>query len=146
MFQALWKLLKTILRLLFVEEATKLLIQIENKTMSEVTLDINQSVVATIRPVTASGKPARLDSVPVWSVDTGEDVTLEVSPDGLTATITSISYGHAIVTVTADADLDEDEVREITGTLTVHVMEPEAETFEVAVGPVVDVPPAPVEE
>lgn len=59
-----------------------------------------------IAPVTSTGKPAKLDGIPVWTLDgTGSIVAAE---DGLSADVISADApGTSNWSVTADADLGE---------------------------------------
>lgn len=59
-----------------------------------------------IAPVTSSGKPAKLDGIPVWTLDgTGSIVVAE---DGLSADVVSAdSPGVSNWSVSADADLGD---------------------------------------
>ena len=75
--------------------------------MLEVTLTNEQKVNATIAPVTETGKPAKLDGKPSWTVASGE-CTVVVADDGLSADIVSgDSPGDSEILVEADADLGE---------------------------------------
>jgi len=67
-------------------------------------LTTEQKVQVTIKPVTAGGKPATLDSVPVWSVNTGS-VTLAPAQDGLSCFILAGDAGASEVDVTAEGDM-----------------------------------------
>lgn len=110
--------------------------------MAEVILLPNQVVIATIRPVTASGKPAKLDDVPQWETSDPAVVSIEVAEDGLSAILTTHDTGEteaAVVSVRADADLDDNEERVITGTVAIVVKEREAEAFIVVLGEPQDV-------
>ena len=52
--------------------------------MLEITITNEQKIQVTLKPVTATGRPAKLDGTPEWSVISG-DSTLEVATDGLSA-------------------------------------------------------------
>lgn len=66
-----------------------------------------QKVRVGLAPVTATGKPARLDGKPSWIIQDG-DSTIEVAEDGLSAMlISSDTPGDTIIVVSADADLGE---------------------------------------
>jgi|ERR1051325_5585414 hypothetical protein len=71
----------------------------------DVTITNEEKVQISLNPVTATGKPAKVDGVPVWSVQFGT-VTLDVAADGLSAFIVSGDNPEdADVLVDADADL-----------------------------------------
>lgn len=73
--------------------------------MIEITVTNEQKVKVTLKPVTATGKPARLDGAPTWEVVSG-DSTVTVSSDGLSADlISSDTPGDTQYLVKADADL-----------------------------------------
>lgn len=93
-----------------------------------------EKVAFGIRAVTASGKPARFDGVPVWVSSDPAVVALEVAEGGMSAMVVAKVVGTAQVTVRVDADLDVDEVRELFGTVDVEVVEAEAVAFEVTTG------------
>lgn len=64
-----------------------------------------QKVKVSIVPVTATGKPAKLDGAPTWSVPSGS-ATVDVAADGLSAFLVSPdSPGDSEVLIEADADL-----------------------------------------
>lgn len=82
-----------------------------NKTkdthMIEVKLTNEQKVNVTVNPVTATGKPAKVDGAPVWIVSDG-NATVKVADDGLSADlISSDDPGTSTIVVSADADLGE---------------------------------------
>jgi hypothetical protein len=88
---------------------------VENKVkcngMQAITITNEQQVIVTLNPVTATGKPAKIDGIAKWEVQSG-DSRVEVSEDGRTATIiSSDSPGITSILVTADADLGEGEER-----------------------------------
>lgn len=92
-----------------------------------------QKITVTLTPTTAAGNPATLDGAPAWTVTEG-DATLNVAEDGLSAEIISGGVGVSTITVTADADLDEDEAREISDTIALNVVAPEAAGLGIAAG------------
>lgn len=72
------------------------------------TLTTEQKVKLTIAPVTAAGKAAKLDGVPVWASSDTSIISLDVAADGLSATLsTTDEIGTSTVSVSADADLGE---------------------------------------
>lgn len=79
----------------------------QGNTMIEVTITNEQKVKATVAPKTASGKPAKIDGTPTWTVVTGE-ATIEESEDGLSAfLISGDTPGFSEIAVKADADIGE---------------------------------------
>lgn len=94
-----------------------------------VTLNTEQKVKVTVRPLTAGGQPATVDGVPGWSVSSPVLATLEVAPDGLSAYVFAGQPGVGQVLVSADADLTSG-VREIIGVLDLTVVAAEAATLE----------------
>ena len=82
---------------------------VENKNSKHMQLSITneQKVKLTIKPVTATGKPAKLDGAPTWTVQSG-DSTVTPAPDGLSADfISSDIPGVTVVLLEADADIGE---------------------------------------
>jgi len=98
-----------------------------------VNLNSEQKVNVVVKPVTLSGKPARVDGVPGWAVTNPSVASLQVAPDGLSADVFGVSPGDATVMVSADADLGSG-VREITGSLQVTVVEAEATALVLEAG------------
>ena|SRR6185436_474901 len=75
--------------------------------MLEIKISNEEKVKVTLTPKTAAGKPAKLDGVPTWKVDTG-DSTVVVADDGLSADlVSSDTPGETIFVVEADADIGE---------------------------------------
>ena len=75
--------------------------------MISTTITNEQKVNATLAPKTATGKPAKLDGVPTWTVDSG-DATVNVAADGLSADLISgDAAAESKITISADADLGE---------------------------------------
>jgi hypothetical protein len=74
-------------------------------SMLEITLTNEQKVTVTLSPVTESGRPAKLDGAPSWSVTSGEGQVLPAE-DGLSAVlVSSDNPGDTEIMVQADADL-----------------------------------------
>lgn len=77
------------------------------KDTMDIQLTNEQKVQATLTPVTATGKPAKIDGKPVWSVPTGT-ATVAPADDGMSAYIVSGDEpGPSVIVVSADADLGE---------------------------------------
>lgn len=87
-------------------------------------LNTEQSCIATVRPLTAGGNPARIDGSVVFASD-NENVRFE-QIDFLNTRIFGVTPGESRITATFDADLDLDEVRTLTFDGTINVTEAEA--------------------
>lgn len=79
------------------------------KTTTRKNMDISitneQKVLVTVTPVTAAGKPAKLDGKPTWTVSVG-DSTIQPADDGMSCElISSDTPGDTTIVVSADADL-----------------------------------------
>ena len=98
-----------------------------------VTLNTEQKVYVIVKPLTASGKLARVDGVPGWNISNVAVASLVVAPDGISADVFATGLGTATITVVADADLTAG-VRQITGTLDVEVVEAEAASLTLVAG------------
>ncbi len=73
-------------------------------TGMQMTADQKVAVSISItNPVT--GKPAKVDGVPVWATSDETVITVEPAADGMSATVSGVTAGDARVVVTADADL-----------------------------------------
>ncbi len=73
--------------------------------MLEITITNEEKVEVTIVPVTSTGKPAKLDGAPTWTIQSG-DSTTAVATDGLSAFLISSDVpGDTQILVEADADL-----------------------------------------
>lgn len=80
-----------------------------------------QQIVATLNPTTATGKPAKVDGAPVWSVISGDSIVVPAA-DGLSATlISSDTPGDTVFLVDADANLGEG-VEDVQDTITLTVL------------------------
>jgi hypothetical protein len=97
------------------------------------TLTTEQKAKVTVKPLTAGGKPARVDGVPGWNTSDVAVATLVVAPDGMSADVFAAGVGFAEIVVAADADLTAG-VRQITGSLSVTVVEAEALTLTLDAG------------
>ena len=104
-------------------------------TMIETTITNEQKVTATLAPVTAGGKPAKVDpkTPPTWAVQSG-DSTVVPTADGLSADLISSDVaGDTVYSVSADADLG-DGVETISDTITLHVTSPNATSLGLSLG------------
>lgn len=57
--------------------------------------------------VDEAGAPAAVDGVPVWASSDESVVTIAPSADGMTAVLTPLKVGAALIQVTVDADMTE---------------------------------------
>lgn len=79
----------------------------KERHVMELKITNEQKVNVKVAPVTDTGRPAKLDGKPAWTVITGNS-TLEVAEDGLSAyLISSDDPGDTQIIVKADADLGE---------------------------------------
>lgn len=81
--------------------------QKKDKTMIEIKITNEEKVKVTLAPVTSTGKPAKLDGKPTWTVTSGAS-TVVVADDGLSAELVSADSPETVeILVEADADLGE---------------------------------------
>ncbi len=86
----------------------------------ELKITNEQQIKVTVSPRTDTGKPAKLDGSPAWTVISGNSQVV-VSEDGLSADLVSSDEpGDTIVSVKADADLGEG-IEEIADTIMLSV-------------------------
>lgn len=86
----------------------------------ELACNNEEKIPVTINPLSAAGKPARVDGAPTWTVTSGTG-TVAVAADGLSAEIISgDDPGDTTYLVDADADLGEGVVP-VADTITLHV-------------------------
>lgn len=121
---------------------------VTNKTSKDITtMDIKitseQKVTVTLSPKTDSGKPAKLDGMPAWSVISGNSQVV-VSEDGLSASLVSADDpGDTEILVKADADLGEG-IEEISDIIKLSVVGATAKNLGITVGtPELKTPPTP---
>ncbi len=101
--------------------------------MVEVTITNEQKVNVVLNPKTDSGKPAKLDGAPKWTVVSG-DSTVTAAPDGLSADlISSDTPGDTTFLIDGDADLGSGVV-DVQETITLHVAGANATNLGVVVG------------
>ena len=87
----------------------------------DIKLTNEQKVNITITPKTDTGKPAKLDGKPTWTVVDGAS-TVTVADDGLSADlVSSDDPGDTSFLIEADADLGEG-VETIQDTIVLHVL------------------------
>ena len=97
-----------------------------------VSITNEQQVKVTLTPVTDTGKPAKLDGAPSWTVTGNSQVV--VSDDGLSADlISSDDPGDSEVLIKADADIGEG-VEEISDTIKLTVVGATAKNLGISVG------------
>lgn len=102
----------------------------------ELTVTNEQEIDVTVTPKTDTGKPAKIDGKPSWTVLTGNSQVI-VSEDGLTATLrSSDELGDTQVVVKADANLDPDPAafEEISDIITLKVVGATAKNLGLAAG------------
>lgn len=104
----------------------------KGKLIMALILNDSQKVNFKLQPLTAKGKPAKVDGIPVWSVS--DPAVLEVVPatDGMSATVNALADGDAQVSAEADADMGSG-IREITATADISVVS-EATTLSLTAG------------
>lgn len=78
----------------------------------------------TVRPqfLNAAGSPVAVDGPPAWRVDDETIATIDVAPDGLSASVIAGAPGVTFITVTADALIGPD-TREVSGQFQVTITE-----------------------
>ena len=97
------------------------------------TLTNEQKVSITVSPVTASGKPAKIDGQPLWTSSNTQAVTLEVAPDGLSAFAIGVAAGVSTITIAADSDLGAGVVQ-ISNSVDITVTNAPAASLTITVG------------
>jgi len=98
-----------------------------------VSITNEQKVSVTLTPTTDTGKPAKLDGSPSWSVIDGNSQVI-VADDGLSALlVSSDDPGTTNILVKADADLG-DGVEEISDTIQLVVVGATAKNLGLTVG------------
>lgn len=104
--------------------------------MTEITITNEQMIQATLAPVTATGKPAKLDGKPAWTIVSGNS-TIKIADDGLSAfLISSDQPGDTVFLIEADADLG-DGVETISDTVQLHVAGAKAASLGLTLAPAV---------
>lgn len=106
-----------------------------NTLASVVTITIDQEVDVVLRITDRVGHPARVDGVPVWSLQPDTTADLVVAADGMSATVRArdaLDEG-AVLSVTVDADIGEG-IEPLIGFITVVVASGEASIIELNAG------------
>lgn len=99
----------------------------------DLTISNEQKIQITLAPITDTGRKAKLDGVPAWSVINGT-ATLDVAADGLSAfLISGDDPGDSDFLVSADADLGGG-VTEISDTIRLHVAGAQAKNLGLTAG------------
>lgn len=94
--------------------------------MLELTITNEQQVVVTLKPVTETGKPAKLDGAASFTILSGSS-QVQAADDGLSATmVSSDDPGDTEIMVKADVDLtpnqpDGSGIEEISDIIRLHV-------------------------
>jgi uncharacterized protein YjdB len=92
-----------------------------------------QQVAVSVAPKTAAGRPAAIDGIVSWA--SSDPLVATVTSTGpLSALVVAVGAGVAQISAVFDADLDEGEVREITRTGAIEVVNAEAEGAEIVFG------------
>ncbi len=101
--------------------------------MLETTVTNEQKVNVVLKPTTQSGKPAKLDGVPTWSVVSG-DSTVVPAADGMSADlVSSDTPGDTTFLIDGDADLGAGVV-DVQETITLHDSGANAANLGVVIG------------
>ena len=101
--------------------------------MIEKTLTNEQKIKATLTPVTETGRPAKLDGAPSWTIQDG-NCTISVADDGLSATIIAGDVpGDTMILIEADADLGAG-VQKVSDAIKIHVEGAMAKSLGLAFG------------
>ena len=67
-------------------------------------LNIGTTTTATVAYADAAGHPVSVASVPSWGADNPSVATVTPAADGMSAVVTGVGVGAAIITVTAEGD------------------------------------------
>jgi hypothetical protein len=101
--------------------------------MLEITISNEQQIKVTVSPKTDTGRPAKLDGSPAWTVLSGNSQVV-VSEDGLSADLVSSEEpGVTEISVKADADLGEG-IEEIADVIVLTVQGATAKNLGLSVG------------
>lgn len=101
--------------------------------MLDLTITNEQKIPVALSPVTETGRPAKLDGKPEWSILSGNS-TLEVASDGLSAFLVSADDpGDTDFLVKADADLGSG-VTEVSDVIRLHVAGAQAKNLGLTAG------------
>lgn len=102
--------------------------------MLDITINSEQKVKVTLKPVTANGKPAKLDGAPSWSVLSGPGTLVE-DADHMAAYLVSddSDLTDTVYQVDADADLGSG-VDNLSDKITLHVTGMNAKNLGLAAG------------
>lgn len=99
-----------------------------NNMPLDLTCTNEEKIQVTLAPVTSTGKPAKLDGAPTWTVIDGNS-TLDVAADGLSAFLVSADDpGDSNFLVKADADLGSG-VTEVSDTIRLSVAGAQAKSL-----------------
>lgn len=100
----------------------------------DVKITNEQKVTVTLSPKTDTGKPAKLDGKPSWTVISGNSTVVQAE-DGMSADLVSADDpGDTSILVKADADLGEG-VEEISEIIKLSVVGATAKNLGITVGP-----------
>jgi hypothetical protein len=105
----------------------------ERARMTPYQMDNESKVTVTLSPKTPSGKVVAIDGPVQWSVPDGDATVIDISADGLTATLVSGADGVSHILATGDAQPGQG-VTTISETIELTVVDPMASSFGVAFG------------
>lgn len=130
--------LKQIADVLTPQEAVRIkfyaLIEGKMRMVVQMFLKVNQNLPMTIAISDKFGNPAKVDGAPVWALTDTALGALQVSEDGMSATLVPQgAVGTLKVQVKCDADLGEG-VKEILGELDIELLAGEAEVVAISAG------------
>lgn len=100
----------------------------------ELTITNEQKIAVALNPTSESGKSAKIDGIPAWTVQSG-GATVIPSADGLSAEIVSsdTDLTDTVIQVDADADLGSGVVT-ISELITVHTVGAQAKNLGAVAG------------
>ena len=98
-------------------------------------LKLDQQATVTLAITTGTGKPAKVDGIPVWEASDAAAFLVQAAADGMSGIVAAADAAGVagLLTVRADADLGEG-IREIVGTLEVRILSDEAEFMTLTAG------------
>jgi hypothetical protein len=104
-------------------QATKILILNELKEISMADVHVGLAITLTGKPVDNAGADAPIEGIQAWTVEPTSGLNLFPASDGLTCEALGMSPGVYTVTSKADGNLDPAVTREVSGSITVNVLE-----------------------
>lgn len=102
-------------------------------SMTTIDLENWQEVIVTLAPRTDKGKPAKVDGIPTWTVQSG-NATVTPAADGMSALLTTTDEADTtVILAEGDADLGAGFVP-VDEAITLNTSVPRAASFGVTVG------------